>query len=259
MMRQRPANRLLAALSDDDYSKIVRYMHIKRLAAGTVLFDAGQAVTSAYFPAGAVISLFVIMPNGQAAEAATIGCEGVVGAVNCLASRTAVSRVTVQIPGPAFRININALANARAAMPALDGLLHRYTAALLAQAFQSVACNLLHPVESRLARWLLTTADRGCDGRDIVHLTQEAIATMLGAHRVSVAQALAALETEGLVERARGIVRVVDRPALETRACACYAVVQEQYDRLLPGCDIRGAPAGIHEDAGINGPAVALA
>jgi len=241
MMHLRLANRLLAALPDDNFSRLVPNLHIRHLNTGAVLFDIGQATTSAYFPAGAVISLGVTMPGGQAAEAATIGCEGVVGAITALIGHAAVSRCTVQIPGPAIRIDSRVLGNARATMPVLDQLLHRYTVALLAQAFQSVACNLLHPVEARLARWLLTTADRCCDDRTIVHLTQEAIATMLGSHRVSVAQVLATLEAEGMIERGRGVVRLINRPALEARACACYAAVQEQYDRLLPARDSEGA------------------
>jgi hypothetical protein len=149
------------------------------------------------------------------------------------------------------------LVNAWATMPALDQLLHRCTAALLAQAFQSVACNLLHMVDARVARWLLATADRCCDNRTSVHLTQEAIATMLGSHQVSVAQVLAVLEAEGLIERGRGVVRLVDRPALAARACTCYAAVQEQYDRLMPARDIKEPLMTSRDDAAVDCPRVA--
>jgi Crp-like helix-turn-helix protein len=244
MISLRLANQLLAGLPDNDYGILVTDLHVEYLDSGTVLFDISQTVTHAHFPAGAAVSLVVMMPHGQAAEAAPIGCEDAVGAVTSIVGRSAFSRISVQTSGPVFRANINALANARAVCPKLDQALHRDPGTLITQSFQPVACSRLHAIEPRLVRWLLMTSDRHCDGGDTAHLTREARATMLGSHRVSVVQGPAALETKRLIQR--DSVRLIDRRASApiTRLCRSNMIVCCRRAAAQAGrCTAAGTPA----------------
>ena len=146
--------------------------------------------------------------------------------------RTAFTRGVVQVPGPAFRIEHEHLEVAKAASHTLCNLLSRYSDALLAQVLQSVACNALHSVEERCTRWMLMTLDRV--DSDVVPLTQEHLADMLGTHRVTVATVLRDLEAAGLIRRERLQLRILDRPGLERRTCECYAAVRAHFRTLLP-------------------------
>jgi CRP-like cAMP-binding protein len=239
-------NRLLAALPGPELAHLLPELEPVRLAAGEVLAEAGQPVSHVHLPAGAVLSLVVAMADGSSAEGATVGREGAIGSVAGGTDRAAFARTEVQIPGPAFRIPLDRFEAVRSASPTLQDMLDRYADALLAQVLQSVACNVLHPIEGRLARWLLMTLDRVTDEAGAaaeVPMPQDAIAVMLGAHRVTVGEALGVLEDAALLRRGRGRVRVLDRPGLERRACECYAAVRSHYDRLLPGALVAGSEA----------------
>jgi CRP-like cAMP-binding protein len=203
-----------------------------------MLFQPGDRVTHALFPTGAVVSLLVATSDGRTAEAATIGREGALGVVGADADRPAFTRGLVQVGGPALRIEVDRLEALKRASSRLRDLLNRYADALLAQLFQSVACNALHSLEGRCARWLLTTLDRQADADGqppAVRLTQDQLAMMLGAHRVSVTEVLSVFEADGVVRRARGRILVTDRGGLTRRSCECYTVLRAHYDAMLAG------------------------
>lgn len=225
-------NGLLAALREDDLGRLAPYLEPMVLARGQVLFEPHEPVSHVHFPAGAVLSLVIPTADGHIAEAATVGREGAIGAVANGTKRTAFSRGVVQVAGSAFRMEHEHLEAVLAALPALGDLLSRYSDALFAQVLQSVACNALHSVEQRCARWMLIKLDR-VDG-DVVPLTQEHLAEMLGTHRVTVATALRDLEMAGVIRRERLCLPVIDRPGLERRACECYAVVRAHFRSVLP-------------------------
>jgi CRP-like cAMP-binding protein len=226
-------NGLLAALPEHDLACLVPHLEPVVLAFRQTLFEPHTPVDHILFPTSAVLSLVIMTTDGRTAEAATVGREGVVGAVGGAAVRRAFARGVVQVAGPALRIEMGRLEAVRAASPALSDLLHRYADALLAQVLQSVACNALHSIEARCARWILLTLDRMREG-EAVPLTQEHLAEMLGAHRVTVATALRDLEAAGLIRRGRLRLLVVDRDGLERRACECYSVVRAHFRGLFP-------------------------
>jgi CRP-like cAMP-binding protein len=163
----------------------------------------------------------------------TRGNEGLVGLAALLGAEGSESQTLAEIPGTALRLPAAVLVAAVDAQPALRRLLLRYTQAYLTQVAQGAACNRLHGIEARCARWLLMTHDR-VGGSDAFPLTQEFLAIMLGVRRAGVSVAAGALQDAGLIRYRRGGIRVLDRAGLEAAACECYGVVRRQYDRLLP-------------------------
>jgi hypothetical protein len=237
-------NRILANLPEAELCDLLPAFERVGLAPREVVAEPGRPVSHVHFPTGAVLSLVVVTADGASAEGGTVGREGAIGAVAGPLERGAFTRIGVSVAGPALRLPLESFEAARAASPALRDGLDRAGDALLAQLLQSVACNVLHPAETRLARWLLMTLDRVLPEASPsepaeLPLSHEAIAVMLGAHRVTVADNLADLDRAGLVRRGRGRVTVLDRAGLERRACECYAAVRDHLDRLLPAVDGR--------------------
>ena len=229
----RVANRLLAAVSARDRELIHNHLEVVALPRGRVLFEPGDDVSTTYFPCHkTMISLLIVTRDGREIEAATIGREGAAGGIVSGGHKPAFARAVVQIPGAAFAIPTATLAMVKAGSPAFGELFSRYADALLAQIMQSVACNALHSVEERCSRWLLSTHDRA--GDQIIHLTQESLAEMLGVQRTTVTAVVQGLEGRGLVRRHRGRVEIVDRRGLERAACECYAAVEAHFATMLP-------------------------
>ncbi|MDB5457135.1 MAG: Crp/Fnr family transcriptional regulator [Caulobacter sp.] len=225
-------NRLLASLAPEDYALVASQLSHVELEKGRLLCDPGDPIETAYFPHDCVISLMTLMENGAAIESATIGREGALGLMAAIAPRQSLSRAIVQIPGAASRIGVAALADAARRSPALRDLIDRHNEALFGHAVQSVACNALHPVESRFCRWLLSCRDR--IDVDTVSLTQEFLADMLGVQRTTVTAVAGSLQAKGLIRYRRGVVDILDRAGIEAMACECYGVVRRGYERLLP-------------------------
>jgi CRP-like cAMP-binding protein len=227
------ANRLLAALSPRDFAVLQPHLQPVALSRGQVLFEPGDDVVTTHFPCHRTMaSLLIVTRDGREVEAATIGREGAVGGIVSEGHKPAFGRAVVQVAGDAWAISTSHLEAAKMGSKRFGDLFSRYADALLAQIMQSVACNALHRVEERCARWLLAVHDRA--GNRIIHLTQESLAEMLGVQRTTVSSVTAALQARGLVRTRRGGVEVLDRPGLERAACECYAAVEEHFARLLP-------------------------
>jgi len=200
--------------------------------AGKVLSMAGEPHQHVYFPETAVASVISRMDDGSAVEVGTIGNEGMTGIAVLLGATASVYETIVQIPGAASRVPAAELQKGVDARPALRHLLNRYADAYLTQVAQTAACNRLHDIESRCARWLLMTHDR-VDRAERFPLKQEFLAIMLGVRRAGVSIAASALQDSGLIQYSRGTIRVVDREGLESAACECYGTVRRHFDRLL--------------------------
>jgi CRP-like cAMP-binding protein len=225
-------NRLLAALPDDEWARWLPHMEAVDLPLGKVLYESGSALSHAYFPTTSIVSLLYVMEDGASAEIAVVGREGIVGISLFMGGETTPSRAVVQSAGHGFRLNAALmLAEFNRAGP-VRHLLLRYTQALITQMAQTAVCNRHHALDQQLSRWLLLRLDR-LDSNDLA-TTQELIANLLGVRREGVTEAAGRLQEDGLIRYRRGHITVLDRALLEARACECYAVVKNEYDRLLP-------------------------
>ena len=229
--RDTEPNGLLKALPPETYLRLLPELEPVQLAAKQVLWESNAPIRSVYFPRTCVISLIVPLEDEPAVEAATVGCEGVVGVPALLGATSTVAQALAQIPGEAVRLSLSALREVLAEDGTLADLMLRYAQALWEQTAQSVACNRRHAMEERCARWLLMTHDRV--GKDEFPLTQGFLAAMLGVRRASVTVAAGMLQEAGLIRYSRGRITILDRTRLEEAACECYHVVKAKYDRLL--------------------------
>jgi CRP-like cAMP-binding protein len=224
-------NHILNNLPSRDVRLLDAAASVVSLMSGDVLFEPDALIERVYFPNTAVLSVVTIMEDGRAVESDTVGYESAVGLLEALASTRAISRTFTQIPGTAVSISAGRLRALADSDSALRTTLLRHAQANLAQAHQSVACNALHSVEQRLCRWLLASHDRTAS--DVIHITQQYLATMVGVQRTTVTQALQELSAAGLVRQGRGQVRVINRKGLEARACECHMALKSALNRLI--------------------------
>lgn len=225
-------NRLLASLADEDFRALEPHLERMRLERGRPLCGPTDKPEHAWFPHDSVISLVASMREGGSAEMATIGREGVFPVSVALSGGPTFGRAGVQVGGWASRIGFDRLRTAALASETLRLQLGLYAEALLGQSLQLVACNALHPVEARCCRWLLMTQDRVRGPH--VPLTQEYLSEMLGVQRSTVTVVSRGLQDQGLLSARRGVVAIADRAGVEARACECYGLIRETYERLLP-------------------------
>jgi len=224
-------NRLLAMLPTDVYEYLAPNLSSVQLQAGQVLAEDGVVLHYNYFPTQAVSSIIIYADDGDSLEVGLIGSEGVIGTATFLSDGVAVGEIVVQRAGEALRISASALREAFDTLPALRSVLLRYTQGFISQVAQSCACNSLHTIQQRCARWLLMMGDRA--GAEDFDLSQALLARMLGVGRPTVSLATAQLRNAGLVQFSRGRVTIRDRAGLEASACACYGVISGEYQRLL--------------------------
>jgi CRP-like cAMP-binding protein len=224
-------NHLLAALAEDDARKLEPWLELVSLPRGEVLARAGQTFEHAYFPLNGMISVVALVAEGLGAEVATVGNEGMMGLPILFGSGGSPFHVMAQLSGESLRIPAPRLEEALAKGNGLSTMLRTYSQAFFVQTAQNAACNTLHPVSRRGARWLLATHDRA-EG-DTFHLTQEFLAFMLGVARQSVGIAVGDLQSRGLIEYHRGEMQILDRPGLEAASCECYEIVRAEFTRLL--------------------------
>ncbi len=227
-------NRLLRSLGRADRELLRPHLQPVLLRKGTVLIEAGEDVTRCHFPCdGTIAALVVALPDGTLTETATVGREGAIGGIVSLGQKPAFARAVVQVGGHALSIDSERLEACKEASSSFRDLISRYADCLLAQVLQSVACNALHSLEPRFCRWLLHVHDR--TGGSDVPLTQEVLAEMLGVQRTTVTAVAASLHAKGLIQTGRGRIAVIDRPGIESMACACHNAVVEHFERVLPG------------------------
>jgi CRP-like cAMP-binding protein len=225
-------NRLLAALPEASFQKLLPALEGVRLPLGMVVYESGGTQGYVYFPTNSIVSLLYVLADGASAELAVAGNEGVVGIALFMGGETTPSRAVVQSAGHGYRLRASVLKKEFESGGELQHLLLRYTQALITQMTQTAVCNRHHSVEQQLCRWLLLSLDR-LPGNELV-MTQELIANMLGVRREGVTEAAGKLQSEGIIHYSRGHITVLDRRQLEARVCECYGVVKKEYDRLLP-------------------------
>jgi CRP-like cAMP-binding protein len=226
-------NRLLDSLPAADRADLAPHLEYERLELKDLLLEQGKRIYNVYFPLTSVASLLNLVEETSGIEIATVGNEGLVGLSLSWGIDTLNPRefVQCQVPGDALVMDAETFASKVAAGGELAWLVHRYTQAFVTQIGQQVACNGLHSIEERCARWMLLTHDRV--GSDEFPLTQEFLAQMLGVRRPSVTVVAGILQQAGFIRFHRGRITITDRRGLENSSCDCYRVLREVFDRLV--------------------------
>jgi len=225
-------NLILGALPDMEYKRLLPALEFIEMPLGQVLYETDVPMTHAYFPVTGIISLLYVMENGESAEIAISGSEGMIGVSLFMGGESTTSRAVAQNSGCGYRLKAGVLRREFELGGPLQILLLRYTQALMVQMTQTGACNLHHTLDQHLCRWLLLSLDR-LPG-DVLTMSQQLIANMLGVNVNGMTVALDKLQTDGLIHHSNGVITVLDRPALERRVCECYKVVKTEFNRLLP-------------------------
>lgn len=234
-------NRILAGLRDADYFRLHNDLERVPLTLGQVLFEPGDRLDYVYFPIGGIVSLVFTTEDGNSAELAMTGNDGLIGTPVILGGETTTCKAVVQSAGCAYRVRAEIVAWELEQGGSLLQLALAYVQALMTQMAQGVVCNRHHSVDQQLCRWLLLSLDQ-LPGNQL-DMTQELIANMLGVRREGVTGAAGKLQAAGLIRYSRGHITVLDRPGLEQRVCECYRVVRSEYDRLFgltPDPQVRG-------------------
>lgn len=216
-------NHFLDSLGRQDLDGMTGQLTEVTLERNQLLDEAGRNVTFVYLPTDSILSVLTVMKDGSQVESRTIGREGGYGLLQALGSPISYERTLCQVGGRAWRAPLSALREAAERPPVRDAIV-RHAQASLIQAAQSTACNTLHRAEHRLCRWLLLTQDRLAS--DILPLTQEHLAIMLGVQRTTITAVASGLQERGLIAYSRGKIRVLDRSALEACACECYEAIR---------------------------------
>jgi CRP-like cAMP-binding protein len=224
--------RRLQEQSPCEYARLLPALDSVTLSRGHMLFEPGEPIADVHFPASCVASLIKVLSDGKRIEVGTTGLEGMAGLPAFLDAASTPIQGVIQIAGRARRMTVAALRELAVSGTALHGLLQRYAQYVFDQAAQSTACNSLHRVEQRCARWLLMTHDRV--RADEFELTHEYLAAMLGVRRASVSEVAESLQEAGLIRYRRGRIAIVDRAGLERASCECYESDRADYDRLFP-------------------------
>jgi len=219
-------NKLLASLPRAHFERLLPHLATVSLPQGTVLIEAGDEVDQVYFPHNGMLSLLAVLRDGKAIETATVGREGVVGAMAGLGLHKSLVRMVVQMPVACSKIAAGHFRTVAAGSDPVRSLCVRYNEVLLSQARVTAACNALHSIEARFCRWLLQSADRAAS--DTVALTQEFLAEMLGVRRTSVTEVASKVQNAGAITYSRGVIRILDRPALTRMSCECYQTLLDQ-------------------------------
>jgi CRP-like cAMP-binding protein len=218
-------NKLLLALGDEEFALVRPYLQFVNLPHHLNLHQPHRMVKFAHFPNEGLISLVVDLKDGKSVEAGLLGKDGASGMPAVLGLSRSPLREVVQIAGNGFRVSIGTLKEIVQSSPHFQTVLSRYAAGLAMQVAQTAACNRLHKIEERLARWLLIAQDRLESGS--VPITQDFLATMLGTDRPSVTLAAGVLQKKEIITYKRGSVQILNRKKLEQFACECYAVISQ--------------------------------
>jgi CRP-like cAMP-binding protein len=227
-------NNLIGALRPADFLLLRQQLRRIDRPAGAVLYEPGDDVRSVYFPCGqTLVSFMVMLDDGRMVEITSIGREGAVGGIVSQGRLPAYARAVVQIGGPLLRLDVADLDRAKQNSPPLNQLFARYADCLLAQVFQSVACNGAHSIEQRAAKWLSAALDR--TGDETIRLTQDQLASMLAVGRSYVSRVLQELRRSGAVEPGRGRLVIKDPERLRAISCSCHTTIRNHFDDVLAG------------------------
>lgn len=226
------ANGILRILSSKTLALIAPHLRKVKLTQGAVLHEAGAAITSVYFPLSGMVSMLASLKSGEAIEAGIIGPEGFVGGYLSARGWRPFGHAVMQMTGDVMRLNVRHFKKAYDASDELRILINGYHSVVYFQAQQAAACQALHSVEARLARWLLQAQD--AVGGDTLRLTQEYLSHMMGVRRTSVSGSANKLQEAGLIAYKRGVIQILDRKDLEKAACECYAAVRAALADAMP-------------------------
>lgn len=232
-------NHLLATLSSQARALVEPFGSIVELKTGEVVLNRGDHVETSLFPIGpTLIAMTVELAGGRTVEALLIGRRGAVGGIISCGEAPAFTRAIVLVGGPAYRLPMTALEEAKRRSTFIANLFCRFSDYLLSQVMQSVACSAFHPVEQRAARWLLHAQDRT---GDYIALTQQGLAGLLGVQRTTVNSVLQSFERDGLIATGRGSIEVADRAGLLRAACECYCRLEEHFSAVIGSTGEGGA------------------
>jgi CRP-like cAMP-binding protein len=225
-------NKILLAMTELEFQRIRPHLEHVALPAHFSLHEPHHIYRFAYFPNEGLISLVIVMDNGRTVEAGIVGNEGVAGLPAIVGLNRSPLREVMQIAGHGFRIKIRVLERTLDSSPGLQRILRHYTMMLGLHVAQTAACNRLHDIDRRLARWLLMAHDRVDSGT--LRITHGFLATMLGSNRPSVSVAAGHFQRMNIIKYTRGALKILDRGALERHSCECYAVIQRYAHMLHP-------------------------
>jgi hypothetical protein len=231
----RPDNNLLRRLNAGDFALIAPHLAPNETEANELLYNPGDDVDTVHFPCGpSLASYLVANEDGRDVETILVGREGAVGGIVSLGHLPAYTRIIVKFGGPFVRLPIRKLDAAKTASVSLRNVFARYADCMLAQMFQSTACNAIHSIEQRTAKWIISAMER-TNGDNIVPLTHEQLATLLGVGRSYVSRVIQTFKVEEILETRRGSILVRNREALQMRACPCNESVKNHFEEVLRG------------------------
>ena len=240
------SNSLLAALPAEEFERLAPLLQVTDVPLRQQVYRPREPITEVYFPLSAVFSM-VGLAGDRVVEVGTVGFEGMVGLPLFLGAGASPNAAFCQIAGDAARMSSADLADFLAVDGALHALLHRYTQSTMIQLAQNVVCNSVHPVEQRMSRWLLMSADRVRSDR--FELTQEFLAQMLCVRRATVSETASRLQADGLIRYSRGIMTITDRQRVGEAACECYDILRREFDQLSQTRPAGAEPASAHSVA----------
>jgi hypothetical protein len=230
-----PYNNLLRRLSTSDFALLAPHLVPVESAAGDLLYNPGDDVEIVHFPCGpSLASYLVANEDGRDVETILVGREGAVGGIVSEGYLPAYTRIMVKFSGPFMRLHIRKLNMAKTKSPTLRNVFARYADCMLAQIFQSTACNAIHSIEQRTAKWIISAMER-TDDDNVVPLTHEQLATLLGVGRSYTSRVIQTFKAEGVLETRRGSILVRNRGALRIRACLCNESVKNHFEEVLSG------------------------
>jgi hypothetical protein len=232
---ERPFNNLLRRLSADDFALIAPHLVPEECKANDLIYNAGDDVEVVHFPCGPSLASFLVTnEDGRDVETILVGREGAVGGIVSDGHLPAYTRITVKFGGPFVRLAVAKLNAAKLKSATLNSVFARYADCMLAQMFQSTACNAIHSIEQRTAKWIISAMERA-DGDTVVPLTHEQLATLLGVGRSYTSRVIQTFKAEGVLATRRGSILVLDLDALRARACLCNESVKNHFEEVLRG------------------------
>jgi hypothetical protein len=232
---ERPFNNLLRRLSAGDFALIEPYLAQQQAGANDLLYNPGDHVEVVHFPCGPSLASYLVSnEDGRDVETILVGREGAVGGIVSEGFLPAYTRIMVKFGGPFVRLHVGRLDAAKAQSTTLRNVFARYADCMLAQMFQSTACNAIHSIEQRSAKWIISAMER-TNGDGVVPLTHEQLATLLGVGRSYASRVIQVFKAEGILETRRGSILVLNREALQLRACRCNESVKDHFEQVLRG------------------------